>query len=166
MSSNQYIHVRSMYMTVKVPGVPVNHSLDETIIMSAVPYSYHIAVIFRGYKFSRMDHYKGFRAFFFVVWVPVFWRMRTSTCSCTSTPLASNPGLAYNGEAPLLSIDVVNNTKHAYYLVGINFRGTGSIRKNREHLYPRNIPAIRYANQCFQLLLVKTPDHTTVLVEN
>ncbi len=65
MSSNQYIHVRSMYMTVKVPGVPVNHSLDETIIMSAVPYSYRIAVIFRGYKFSRMDHYKGFRAFFF-----------------------------------------------------------------------------------------------------
>ncbi len=26
----------------------------------------------------------------------------------------------------------------------INFHGTGSIRENREHLYPRNIPAIRY----------------------
>ena len=28
--------------------------------------------------------------------------------------------------------------------MGINFRGTGSIRENRENLYPRNIPAIRY----------------------
>ncbi len=27
-------------------------------------------------------------------WVPAFCRMRTSTCSCTSTSLASNPGLA------------------------------------------------------------------------
>ncbi len=26
---------------------------------------YRIAGIFRGYKFSRMDHYKGFRGFYF-----------------------------------------------------------------------------------------------------
>ncbi len=29
------------------------------------PRVYRIAGIFRGYKFSRMDHYKGFRGFYF-----------------------------------------------------------------------------------------------------
>ncbi len=30
----------------------------------------------------------------------------------------------------------------------MNFCGTGSIHENREHLYPRNIPAIRYVQLC------------------
>ncbi len=57
--------------------------------------TYRIAGIFRGYKFSRMDHYKRFRGFYFrgLSFQP-FGACAQSTCSCTSTPLASNPGLA------------------------------------------------------------------------
>ena len=39
--------------------------------------------------------------------------------------------------------------------MGINFRGTGSIRENREHLYPQNIPAIQYAGLIEPMMIYK-----------
>ncbi len=64
---------------------------------------YRIAGIFRGYKFSRMDHYKGFRGFYFRgLSSSLLAHAHINIMQCTSTPLASNPGLAYNGEAPLI----------------------------------------------------------------
>ena len=51
---------------------------------------YRIAgIYFEGINFRGWTITKDFADFIFVV--PAFWRMRTSTYSCTSTPLASNP---------------------------------------------------------------------------
>ena len=66
--------------------------------MGKVPQSrYRIAGIFRGYKFSWMDHYKGFRGFYF--------RGLSSSLlahSHINMQLYLHTGLAYNGEAPLI----------------------------------------------------------------
>ncbi len=90
---------------------------------------YRIAGIFRGYKFSRMDHYEGFRGFYF-----------RGLSSSLLAHVHINMQL-YHSTVSLESI--ILNTPTIIIFVGINFRGTGSIRENREHLYPRNIPAIR-----------------------
>ena len=54
---------------------------------------YRIAGIFRGYKFSRMrmDHYKGFRRFYFRGLSSSLLAHAHITCSCTTPLLASNP---------------------------------------------------------------------------
>ncbi len=48
--------------------------------------------------------------------------------------------LIFAEKQPFYILHVCDDIK----FVGINFRDTGLIRENREHLYPRNIPAIRY----------------------
>ena len=85
---------------------------------------YRIAGIFRGYKCSRMDLYKGFRGFYF---------------RGLSSSLLAHAHINMQLYLHTVSLEsIILNTPTI-----INFRGTGSIRENCEHLYPRNIHAIR-----------------------
>ncbi len=106
--------------------------------------AYRIAGIFRGYKFSQMDHYKGFRGFYFR--------------GLSSSLLAhAHINMQHLHTVSLESI-------YWTCLLFINFRGTGSIRENREHLYPRNIPTIRYPAVVYIVSCMPSSLHTPLLL--
>ncbi len=71
-------------------GMPRPSTLQQSVTSD-----YRIAgIYFEGINFRGWTSTKDFAEFIFVVLVSAFWRRRTSTCNCASTPLASNPGLA------------------------------------------------------------------------